>query len=1241
MAISQVKVGDTTHDITLKGLTVSTDEINTTYPKILSKGEQLVANGNGLMGNNTNFSSWTFDGANANNSAGSFTRASKGTISTNEYFPVNPAKKYRLDIDAKSAKNLSTLYSYLDCYDIDKNQITAGTHIHRTSSTTTLAKDLKSGDTVAYLTDVSGWSPDMSHGYYMILWNYTNSKGYTYPAGTYSRNRVVLPSSSNKLPSSAINTTNKTITLKSAYSGATIPAGTPVSQGGDGSTYKYIGAVNSTVPIDWTTYTGYMDGVDLTGTNAGSKFPPATAFCRVGFLWNYNGASDQLWITNVSVTCNVTSEEINTRAPINHASTGTSYGVSTASAYGHAKASSTSPKANGTANVGSETSSFARGDHIHPAQTSVSGNAGTATKFSSARTIELTGDVTGSASTDGSSGWSITATVADDSHNHIISNIDGLQDALNAKATKDVAVAGGNNGLMSGTDKTRVDSMWNVWSSDGTNDTLVNKVQEVLKVFEDYPEGDSVAEALAGKANATHNQASSTINAMTGYSKPSSTSAITTADTLNSAIGKLEKALDGKQASGSYVEKSGGTMNDGATLKFSTYGTRSVTISGNSISADMSKETGGWAGAFASVKDPSNTTTTMLGWYGGASGLTHIFMGGTYSDPAMKMTPAGQFTFKNTPKVGTTDVALKTDIPTVSYPVTSVAGKTGAVTLAKGDVGLGNVENKSSATIRGELTKANVTTALGYTPPTENTTYSAATTSAAGLMSAADKTKLDGIASNANNFSLPYRLAANQASGTGSVSDPNNALETGFYYVTSGTTNRPPFSQSSNTDYRLLVTAYGSTWLQQIATDFRCDDIFYRRKENGTWKPWVKIYPIDEATTSAKGLMSSTDKTKLDGIATGANKTTVDTALSSSSTNPVQNKVINTALNNKLTANGWSTSEGGYLRYYDGSDKEVVYRKDGITYSRDASGTTSQLNFPENKSGTFALTSDIPASFSASADCPNGSVYIGNSQNILLQGNNGVQVTTNMDGSVIYVSGSGTSSGSGSGGTDTNTTYDLSASKNSTNGNAKINLIAGGSGSGTDSVTIKGTGGTTVTTDANGVVTINSSTTSSSGSTVSSEMPLISYTGTSYDWYEPFLEEGNTMYINLKKIGGGAFQLGDRLELCALRYSIRSPKEQNSGERRYRLRALCTQDITQDIIDNPDANISFAIVGGTKGANYLFHNDRTSGGAYSTIHIRVKRPIYAANGNEYNAKFSNLITLEKSYSVENNKMVIK
>lgn len=45
------------------------------------------------------------------------------------------------------------------------------------------------------------------------------------------------------------------------------------------------------------------------------------------------------------------------------------------------------------------------------------------------------------------------------------------------------------------------------------------------------------------------------------------------------------------------------------------------------------------------------------------------------------------------------------------------------------------------------LTKANVTGALGYTPPEQDTTYSAATTSVDGLMSSTDKSKLDGISS--------------------------------------------------------------------------------------------------------------------------------------------------------------------------------------------------------------------------------------------------------------------------------------------------------------------------------------------------------------------------------------------------------------------------------------------------------------------------------------------------------------
>lgn len=43
--------------------------------------------------------------------------------------------------------------------------------------------------------------------------------------------------------------------------------------------------------------------------------------------------------------------------------------------------------------------------------------------------------------------------------------------------------------------------------------------------------------------------------------------------------------------------------------------------------------------------------------------------------------------------------------------------------VTKGQVGLGNVENKSSETIRSELTSENVVDALGYTPPQQDTVY--------------------------------------------------------------------------------------------------------------------------------------------------------------------------------------------------------------------------------------------------------------------------------------------------------------------------------------------------------------------------------------------------------------------------------------------------------------------------------------------------------------------------------------
>ena len=62
--------------------------------------------------------------------------------------------------------------------------------------------------------------------------------------------------------------------------------------------------------------------------------------------------------------------------------------------------------------------------------------------------------------------------------------------------------------------------------------------------------------------------------------------------------------------------------------------------------------------------------------------------------------------------------------------------------------------------------------------------------------------------------------------------------------------------------------------------------------------PWVNTtYSV--ATQSTNGLMSSGDKTKLDGIATGATRVIVDTGITSGGTNPVQGKAIYNALAGK------------------------------------------------------------------------------------------------------------------------------------------------------------------------------------------------------------------------------------------------------------------------------------------------------------------------------------------------------
>ena len=120
----------------------------------------------------------------------------------------------------------------------------------------------------------------------------------------------------------------------------------------------------------------------------------------------------------------------------------------------------------------------------------------------------------------------------------------------------------------------------------------------------------------------------------------------------------------------------------------------------------------------------------------------------------------------------------------------------------------------------------------------------------------------------------------------------------------------------------------------------------------------------NNATTSIDGLMSSSDKTKLNGIAAGATKTIVDSALSSTSTNPVQNKVIYGAISSKADLN----TSGKVL-----SSQLPSYVDDVLEYS-------AKSNFPSTgESGKIYVDTATNLTYRWS-----GSAYVEISQSLAL-----------------------------------------------------------------------------------------------------------------------------------------------------------------------------------------------------------------------------------------------------------------
>ena len=133
----------------------------------------------------------------------------------------------------------------------------------------------------------------------------------------------------------------------------------------------------------------------------------------VAIVISAHGSNGTLFVRVNSIDENHAKAELALKANINSPTLVTpNIGVATGTSFNSITGlASVAPLAAGTAAVGVSTLT-ARQDHVHPIQTTISGNAATATKWTTARTITLNGDLIGSVSIDGSANVILSAAVA-------------------------------------------------------------------------------------------------------------------------------------------------------------------------------------------------------------------------------------------------------------------------------------------------------------------------------------------------------------------------------------------------------------------------------------------------------------------------------------------------------------------------------------------------------------------------------------------------------------------------------------------------------------------------------------------------------------------------------------------------------------------------------------------------------------------------------------------------------------
>lgn len=228
-----------------------------------------------------------------------------------------------------------------------------------------------------------------------------------------------------------------------------------------------------------------------------------------------------------------------------------------------------------------------------------------------------------------------------------------------------------------------------------------------------------------------------------------------------------------------------------------------------------------------------------------------------------------------------------------------------------------------------------------------------ATTSANGLMSSADKVKLDGVEDGAT------KTIVDDAMSDTSTNPVQNKVV--MEYIDSRGT-LPPVSVKNDT--MLIQVVDGAYALRTKESIFPVDDALDTESKNAVEngiiaRRFEQLSGVTlPATSTRDGLMTAANYTKLSGIETGANKTVVDAALDATSTNPVQNKTVKTALDGKASTAEATTGAAGLMSAADKAKLDGVEAGANKT-TVDAALDAASENPVQNKAVKAALDSKL------------------------------------------------------------------------------------------------------------------------------------------------------------------------------------------------------------------------------------------------------------------------------------------